>query len=170
MPTMSGNVVEVKDYPKNVALKMDDGQFYGGFKNTDKTITSVKQGDSVSFEFETKGRFNNIKPGTIEKGAPSATPQSSQQGEAKSAGPTQSTFNDTRQLSIHYQSSRNAAIAFIEAAIAADALALPAKKGDKFDALLALTKEVTDRFHVELEQVIEDGGVTPDIPMPQGDE
>lgn len=165
MPTMSGNVVEVKEYAKNIALKMDDGQFYGGFKNADKTLTSVNQGDSVTFEFETNGKFNNIKPGSIQKGAASAAP-----AKAKGGAPQQSNFNDTRQLSIHYQSSRNAAIAFVEAAIKADALALPAKKGDKFDALLALTKEVTDRFHVELEQVIEDGGVTPDIPMPQGDE
>lgn len=167
MPTMSGNVVEVKEYPKNIALKMDDGQFYGGFKNADNKLSKVAQGDSVTFEFEKNGRFNNIKPGTIEKGGGQAAPAKSQGG---GSVPAQSTFNDTRQLSIHYQSSRNAAIAFIEAAVKADALVLPAKKGEKYDALLALTKEATDRFHVELEQVIEDGGVTPDIPMPQGDE
>jgi hypothetical protein len=72
-------------------------------------------------------------------------------------------------LSIHYQSSRNAAIALVDAALkAGDIIALPAKKADKFDALLALVDRVSERYFLALEDVIKAGGITPTIPDPTG--
>lgn len=50
------------------------------------------------------------------------------------------------QRAIQYQSSRNAAIELVSAALTAGAVALPAAKAKQWDALLALVDTVTERF------------------------
>lgn len=50
------------------------------------------------------------------------------------------------QKAIQYQSSRNAAIELVSAALTAGAVALPAAKAKQWDALLALVDTVTERF------------------------
>lgn len=53
------------------------------------------------------------------------------------------------QRQIQHQASRNAAIELIKVAVSADALALPTKKADKLDALVALVNELTDQFSAD---------------------
>ena len=57
------------------------------------------------------------------------------------------------QRQIQHQASRNAAITVIGTALANDAVSLPAKKGDKLDAILALVDEVTDRYDFAVDAV-----------------
>jgi len=57
------------------------------------------------------------------------------------------------QRQIQHQASRNAAIAVVGTALANDALSLPAKKGDKLDAILAVVDEVTDRYDFAVDAV-----------------
>lgn len=166
--TFTGRVLEVKDYPKNVQYKMDDGNFYSAFK--DKVKVQVNPGDVIEFDYVVNGRFRNITPFSVK---PSTAQAANTPPAAQSSAPAAYSAPkgpDTRQLSIHYQSSRNAAIALVGAALQAGAVALPAKKGDQLDALLALTEDVTNRFFLTLEEVIEAGGVTPNIPNPEGEE
>lgn len=168
MPTATGRIVDVKEYAKNTAVKLDDGQFYGGFNNkfSSQAVSLLKTGNVISFEYKQNGKFNNIDESSVQSA--DASPSAPQQGGGKPS-PHAGFSQDTRQLSIHYQSSRNAAIEFVNMAVGAGAVALPSKKGDQYDALLALVKEVTVQFHTDLEQVIEDGGVTPDVPFPSAD-
>lgn len=53
------------------------------------------------------------------------------------------------QRQIQHQASRNSAIELVKVAVQADALALPAKKADKMDALVALVNELTDQFNAD---------------------
>ena len=165
MPAAKGQVVSVKNYPKNTNFKLDDGEFYGGFNSDIRT--TINEGDVIEFEWRQNGKFKNVVAGTMTHHGSAGQPQQAEQPAPKSK--SASDYVDTRQLSIHYQSSRNAAIEFIRMALEQETIKLPAKQADKYDALEALVKEQTDRFHVQLEQVIADGGVQPDVPVPGGE-
>lgn len=51
------------------------------------------------------------------------------------------------QKAIQYQASRNAAIAALDSMLTVEAVKLPAKQADKYDAYLALLEELTDHFN-----------------------
>ena len=130
-----------------------NGQWFGhGFQ---KPIFT--KGDNVSFEFTQKGNFTNIVPRTVQL----VSGQAPQQSAPKAAGGSSSggsRQNDT-QLAIQFQSSRNSAIALFTALVSADAIKLPAKQGDKYDAAVAIVDDLTNQFHVKTTKVVENGGV-----------
>lgn len=71
------------------------------------------------------------------------------------------------QKAIQYQSSRNAAIELVSAALTAGAVALPAAKAKQWDALLALVDTVTERFE-EAVLVVRGEGGKKTKPAPEG--
>lgn len=116
-----------------------------------------QEGDTVSFEWTQNGNFKNVLPRTVRvvAGEPASSPAPQQ---SQSAPPARGGFGNN-QLAIQYQASRNSAIAVVEAAIRSDSLPLPAKKGDRYDALLALVDDLTNQFHIKTDKVVENGGV-----------
>lgn len=189
-----GTVVAVRDGDKNFNFTLDNGLKFGAFKTSNRMIPA--QGQYVIVKYKQNGQYNNVEANGIQVSgaqapqhqAPQAQypqqqggyqqqpaynppPQHQPQTTAQPARQYQrpAPQNDDRQLSIHYQSSRNAAIALVDAALkAGDIIALPAKKADKFDALLALVDRVSERYFLALEDVIKAGGITPTIPDPTG--
>ena len=120
------------------SIKLPDAWYGTG----SKTDPGINKGDMVSFEWEANGNFKNVKKGTLTKleGAP----------QAGNSQPKAAWVPDAdRQKSIIYQSSRKDAIAICEVAQAAGVLALPQKKGDGFDALLALVDDLTVQLAVK---------------------
>lgn len=104
--------------------------------------------------------------GAARQGAPSARPAASSQGkdgywEAKEQR------DIVTQKAIQYQSSRNAAIELVSAALTAGAVALPAAKAKQWDALLALVDTVTERFE-EAVLVVRGEGGKKTKPAPEG--
>ena len=131
---MSNHQGVVEAVSKNKAdfysIKLPDAWYGTGSKND----PGLRQGDVVKFEWEANGNFRNIKKGTLTKVEGAAPVGNSQ---PRGFG------DDARQKSIIYQSSRKDAIEIVKAAQSAGCLALPAKKGDAFEALLALVDDLT---------------------------
>lgn len=142
-----------KNGPWTMYSMQVNGEWYGcGFK----PIQAGKN-DYVSFDFEQSGNYKNAKnvqvvaaPAGAAQQAPSASP-------AQAAG---SAPVSKRDVSIQYQSSRKDAIQTLDLLLKNEAISLPAKKADKFDAALALLDEITARFYLRLEDVIDEGGVS----------
>lgn len=125
------------------------GEWYGHGFNAPKFV----EGDSISFSFQSQGKFKNMQPHSVAVvAAPAAAPASGGGGGSRP--------NNT-QLAIQYQASRNAALHFLEVAVAAGAVPLPTKKSDQYEALLAVVDDVTNQFHVKTSEVVENGGVYP---------
>lgn len=153
MSTVSGTVQRVTSkavgargslaYSLNV-----DGDWYGhGFEKP-----SCNDGDSVTFDFQQKGAYKNIVPGSLKVVANQA-PQA--QAPAGKGG-----YSNT-QLAIQYQASRNSALQLIELALQHDALPLPTKKGDRLSAIAAAVDAWTAEYHLATDKVVADGGVFP---------
>ena len=64
----------------------------------------------------------------------------------------QGSFED-RQTVIVWQSARNAAIEFVKAAYAAEAVPLPTNKADRLDAFMDLVDRYTKVFHLDAMEV-----------------
>lgn len=141
-----------KNGPWTMYSMQVSGEWYGcGFK-----ALQARQGDYVSFDFEQSGNFKNAKNVKVVAPPaggqqPAAAPQAQAQGVS---------VVNKRDVSIQYQSSRKDAIQVLDLLIKHDAVSLPAKKADKFDAALALLDELTARFYLRLEDVIDEGGVS----------
>lgn len=138
-----------------------EGEWYGhGFK-----APNANEGDYVEYNVVQKGQYKNvegIKP--IQGGGNSGG------GSPSAAAPASAPINK-KDVSIHYQSSRKDAIQTLGVLLANEAVKLPAKQADKYDAALALIDELTARYYLKLEDVIADGGVTEeDLVPPTGGE
>lgn len=129
-------------------IQMDDGDWYGfGF---DKPAFS--EGQQISFEVEFNGRYKNVAKGSAQVigGAP-APAQQQQPAASGSMGRDDFWANKEKrdivvQRIIQYQAARNSAIELVKVAVEAEAIALPAKKADKMDALVAIVRELTDVY------------------------
>jgi len=133
-----------------------DGNWYGAGFNP----PPCREGDLIEYDTIQKGQYTNIENirlGTASAPAPVATPVAAAQAPPK----------NTTQLSIHLQSSRNAAINCLDVLLKSEAVKLPAKQADKYDAAMALLDEITARFFVQLEQDIEAGGISTEEVIPQ---
>lgn len=126
-----------------------------GFKRPD-----CREGDYIEYSIDQAGKYKNIKDMKVVP-AGSASPQT---------GSAPLPVNK-RDVSIHYQSCRNAALTAVDIMLRNEAVKLPAKQADKYDAFLAIVQEITNQFYVKLESVIEEGGVTLEdmIPQPEND-
>lgn len=124
-----------------------DGDWYGyGWLNDG--APDFNEGDSISFEYEKKGRFSQIKKETIKKS----------QGTPKKASSGGGSF-DNRQLSIQYQSARNAAIETVNMLVVAGLVPLPAKKAASYEAAMSLIDDLTAKYHNDVDTVVENGGL-----------
>ncbi len=118
-----------------------NGEWYGcGFK---KLPAGAEEGANISFSYDQNGEYKNLNATTVTVVSAAAAPP------AGGSAPARGNAGDDRQRVIVYQSARNAAIEAFAAMSAADAIALPTKKGDKYDAAMAFIVELTDRFHVD---------------------
>lgn len=131
-----------------------NGQWYGyGSK-----VPNFKEGDSISFDVQTKGQYSNIiaktveinaKPTNVVAAVPAASGNSKDEywsnKEAKDLGV---------QRAIQQQSARNAAIAFVIPLAVAGVIKLPAKAEDKFSAVASLVDEFTDRYYLATQDAV----------------
>lgn len=114
-----------------------NGQYYGGFWND---APKCQEGDNVQFDATQNGQYWNANPNTMQVVSAPAAPAAS----APATGGR--SFNDNRQDSIVFQSSRKDAIQLVGIMLANDALTLPAKKADKYSVLVDIVRELTDEF------------------------
>lgn len=134
-----------------------DGTWYGcGFKKPD-----ANEGDYVEFDVVQKGEYKNAENVKRSAGQPAASP----------SGPAPSIPVNKKDVSIHYQSCRKDAIQTLGVLLTHDAVKLPAKAADKYDAALALINELTNQFYFDLDSVIAEGGVKAEdlIPAPDSE-
>lgn len=112
-----------------------NGTWYGTYKDNYAEL----EGNNVSFEGEQKGKFWNVK-GPIELLSAPA--------QAAAAGPNSATVPvGDRQQSIVLQSSYKTAAEVLGDMIAADLVAMPTKKADKYDAYLGLLDDLATRIY-----------------------
>lgn len=131
-----------------------DGQSYGNGKYAPR---GVNIGDAVTFTAEVKGRYRNVARGTLRRAgvgdvpsapSPSAAPQRMAVNDPKEKYWSDKAASDeARQKIISRQAALNTAIDFVEAAIKAEALALPAKAADKIGLLEAMVVRYAQKFH-----------------------
>lgn len=128
-----------------------DGEWYG----TGFNAPACKEGDYVSFDVVQKGKFKNAENVSV----------ASQQSAVGSA-PSGNIPVNKKDVSIHYQSCRKDAIQTLGVLLQHEAVKLPAKQADKYDAALAILDELTNQYYLKLEDVINAGGVTLEDTIP----
>lgn len=141
----------------------------------------VKTGDYVKITVDDSGQYPKVTEIKPLKNAPARVDSSKAASPARaSAAPS----GDARQQSIHFQSSRNAAIAAVELLVAHDALGLP-KAGTKpaeakrYDIITAAIDKLTVQYFYDVETMrilatVADAGAEkdtkPDAPLPEDPE
>jgi len=153
MSTTTGIVEKIANNGKAFNIVVS-GEWYGyGF-----SAPSFTEGQTISFDWKENGRFKNVVvpslrvlPAAAETPAPAPEAAPAKAGGRGGYGATQ--------LSIQYQSARNAAIEVASLLVSNGALALPPKKGDQADAVMAYIDDLTNQFHVKCDKVVANGGV-----------
>ena len=145
---MSSREVTTRNGPATSYSLMVAGEWYSaGFAEP-----KCNEGDNVEFGVTQNGQYKNINKNSIRVvGAGDSTVSVAISPSVPA--PT------SRDISIGYQSSRKDAIQIVSSLIAADAIALPAKKADKYGAFLALIDEVTAKCFNDLQTVVKAGGL-----------
>jgi len=134
------------------------GDWYGcGFN-----APNAKEGDYVTFDVVQKGQYKNAENIVVASNSNSGGGNG-----AKASAPPPVNKKD---VSIHFQSCRKDAIQTVALLLSGDdkaAVKLPAKQAEKYDAVLALIDELTTRYYLRLDEVIEEGGVSVEdlVPM-----
>lgn len=126
-----------------------------GFFRCGTNDPKVSAGDTVSFAYEIDPKWGNqvdTKSIEVVDSAPTTTTKTPAAG-GKAVGRDEYWANKEaadvdRQKIISLQAATNIATNIVTAALAAEVLALPAKKAEKFDALLAMVNTVADSLVV----------------------
>ena len=141
-------VINTRNGPATVYSMRVSGEWYGcGFNEP-----VGKEGDVVEFDVVMNGQYTNAENITL---ADAATPTDT----AETASP-QPEFVNKRDVSIQFQSSRKDAIQIVGIMLANDALPIKATKPeDKYDIILATTKELTNQLYSDVVSVTASGGV-----------
>lgn len=125
-----------------------DSEWYGyGFEKP-----NANEGDQVSFSVTMNGQYKNVTKGSLQ--VSSAAPAQAPAPSGNSGGGNSYAARDT---SIQYQSSRKDALAVLPILFEQGAVSLPAKKEAKYDACLALLDELTNRFFLDISDVVQHG-------------
>jgi len=119
-----------------------NGTFYGGMWEE----PVCKEGDTVEFTIARNGQYENVAKGSLV-----VIPSLPSTGGATGNGPAGTT--SPTQQKIEWQAARNSAIALVAAALSSDAVQLPAKKGDKYDALMQMVDDLTVRYFQDTSDV-----------------
>jgi len=142
---VTGVLQEIKGFPTQsgstmYSLKVD-GELYGCGS---RKPNDIEPGDTIAFEFVTKGKYKNADGRTIQLVA-KGTPEQKQQAKASGGG---GGF-DARQDTISRQSALNSALQFTEIAVAAGALEFKAsaKPADKYKILDAFVNEKMAEYY-----------------------
>lgn len=125
--------------------------WYGAGKYAPK----FNEGDEVSFGFTMNGKYANmdfksvdVVTAAAEVVAPEPTPAASATlPAAKASGGTNWDLKDKR---ITYLASRKDALELVSTLVAADALTLPTKKIDRYQAICSLVNDTTQELYAEL--------------------
>ncbi len=138
----------------------EDGQeidkwFSGGFKRPETSDgTPVAEGDFIRFEAK-DDQYNSVDPSSYKR---SKNPPANGGGAGSSAAgaPVSSGGGPNTQTSIHYQNSRTAAIALVDALLTHDSLPVTAgkNKGDKakrYEQVLGFVDKITVQFFNDLQ-------------------
>ena len=134
---------------KGTGVLLDDGQWYNGTK---EQLENISWKDEVEYDADDSRTLISIKKVEGDSGGGKA------QSNSKPASGGKGGYNDEkRQAVIVFQSARNTATDLVTAALAAGALALPAKNADKFDCLQALVDTLTTRYFNENMEVYRNG-------------
>ena len=132
-------------------INKNAGGFYGvliadTWYGAGKYEPKFKEGDEIQFEFTKNKNYNNLVFGTekvIEEGTgPAATASAS-----GASGGTKATNWDLKDKRIAYQGSRNSALKLVELALTNDAITLPTKKSDRFEAIEELVYNLTNSYY-----------------------
>lgn len=154
-------------------VQMDDGSWFGYGFNKPK----FGQGATVSFDVIYRGQYANVNVDTVvvhDNGNSSNNANNNSNpnngGNNQPRG-QQNNFQDKDnywkerekrdiewqrhqrevvQPTIQYQGSRNAAINLVNVLLQNDCLALPQKKAEKMDAVIAVVDQLTDKFENDL--------------------
>jgi len=136
-----------------------DIEYNGDYTNVDKnTVNVLVEGTPPS---RSRGRNNSsagTRGGRSNKSSGSRAKPSRSNNRAAKAAPADDKMSKDdwakKDKMIQLQSAMNTAIALVGVAVANDLVALPAAKGKKFDAFVALVDEEAERLHAQyLEQV-----------------
>ena len=174
MADVFGTVTKITSTPRGArgslaySVQMDNGEWYGhGFD-----VPKFQEGQQVSFNIAYNGQYKNVDVGSVQVTGGAPQQQSAGQqpatagrmnggntqggGYQKKAGGKDKYWEDkakddkARQACIEHQSSRNASIALLGVLMENDAIKLPAKAADKFDAAMAIVDEMTAKFNYDL--------------------
>jgi len=132
-------------------LNIDGEWFSCGFAKP-----ACNEGDYVNYDSVQKGQYKNAENVSV-------IPRSAAPAGGDGGGNIPVNRKD---VSIHYQSCRKDAIALTGVLLSNGAIKLPAKQADQFDAAVALVNELTNQFYIDLENVINDGGVSVEALIP----
>lgn len=134
-----------------------DGEWYGhGFKPP-----QCNEGDYVQFNVIQKGQYKNADSISVVANNNVAS------APAPASAPVAALPVNKKDVSIHFQSCRKDAIQTVGILLAHEAVKLPAKQADKFDAAMALIDEITNQNYLRLEDVINEGGVKVEDVIPE---
>lgn len=153
-----------------------NGEWYGfGFNG----VGDVVEGDTITFNARQNGNYKNGDAKSIKvvsRGGDQAQQNQQRQvsgrqpysggGRSRSAqasgGGSRDDYWEKKaerdvvvQKAIQFQASRNAAIEVVKASLAANAVSLPSRKGEQFDAILELVDQVTQRYDENTTKVMQ---------------
>lgn len=145
---MGGKTIKGRTYYSFNLVDVD------GFFRCGQDEPQIKKGDMISFSYETDQWGDQVDKKSIvvldevKEEVKAAAPVKKQSG-GTAVGRDDYWANKEaadvdRQKIISLQAATNIATNIVTAALAADALSLPAKKAEKFDALLAMVEQVAD--------------------------
>ena len=105
----------------------------------------IEQGDMVEFGISWNGNFPNVERGTLRKAEGDTAPPS--KAPAGRAGPQKVNSYDDRQTVISKQAALNTALSFLELALKAEKLPVPAAKNQGFGYLRTLWMEEAAKLY-----------------------
>lgn len=139
-------------------VKNDDNWYGCGLYNP-----QIKKGDSIEFEYEASGQWNNVAEGSVKvtRSGPEIVEAKKGWGSFKGkADPAKDVYWKAReerdvstQARIQLQASRNSALTAVSLLLGAGAVKLPEKQAAKHDAIAALVAEWVERFQNETNSI-----------------
>jgi len=117
----------------------------------------LHEGAVVEFEFQTNSKgYNDVSDiKVVGQQSPTTPQQTAPVGHLAQPAPA----NNTRQMQIHYQSSRHDAVQIVKGMVASEAIVLPAKTAARYSAYLAYVDEITLKLYSKLEEIEKTGEV-----------
>ena len=141
------------------------GQWYNcGFKPP-----AANEGDYIQFDLVQKGQYTNAQNIAVspQQAAQAAPPAQAENKGSSSSVPAEGLPKNTHQIGISYQHCQKEAHRTLDVLLRAEAVKLPAKQAEKYDAAMALVYEIADSYMLKLQSVIDNGGVKLEDAIPE---